>query len=112
MLDLKELRKDPKGLETKLKNKIAEIDLSPILRLDERIRALKTEVEELKAKRNHSSKEIGLKKQKGEDVSPFMAEMSRLADEIALRDTEVTRVEADLQGALAILPNIPLDEID
>ena len=82
MLDLKELRKDPKGVEARLKTKLAEADLSLILQLDERIRILKTEAEELKAKRNLASKEIGLKKQKGEDVSRFMAEMTTLADEI------------------------------
>jgi seryl-tRNA synthetase len=111
MLDLKELRKDPQGVEAKLKNKSPEVTLAPILQMDERIRALKTEVEELKSRRNNSSKEIGLKKQKGEDVSSFMAEMGRLADEIALRDSEVVKIESDLNLALAVLPNVPMDEI-
>ena len=80
MLDIKELRKDPKAFEAKLKTKIPEIDISPILGLDEKIRALKTEAEELKSKRNQSSKEIGYRKQKGEDISAFMAEMGAMAD--------------------------------
>jgi len=111
MLDIKEIRKDPRTLEAKLKNKISEISLSPILALDERIRSLKTEVEDLKSKRNASSKEIGSKKQKGEDVAPLMAEMGALGDRISVRDQEVSQLEAELHQALAVLPNLPMDEI-
>jgi seryl-tRNA synthetase len=111
MLDLKELRKDPKAFETKLKNKVPEVSLAPVIALDEQIRAMKTEVDELKSKRNHSSKEIGLKKQKGEDVSLFMQEMGALSDKIALRDKEVAELEAELNAQVAVLPNVPMDDI-
>ena len=111
MLDLKDLRKDPQGFETKLKNKVSDVTLSPILALDERLRALKTEAEEMKSKRNHSSKEIGMKKQKGEDVTTFMAEMNALNDRITHKDHEIVKVETELQGALSILPNLPMDDV-
>lgn len=111
MLDLKELRKDPKALEEKLKNKVPEVSLSPLLRLDEKLRALKTEAEELKSKKNHASKEIGMKKQKGEDVSGVMVEMTSLGDKIAVLDQESAKVEAELQSFVAVLPNIPMDDI-
>lgn len=111
MLDLKELRKDPKGLEVKLKNKVPEVSLSPVIALDEQLRALKTEVEELKSKKNHASKEIGAKKQKGEDVAPFMAEMNALGDRISAGDREVSRVEEELKQTVAVLPNIPMDDV-
>jgi seryl-tRNA synthetase len=111
MLDLKELRKDPKAYETKLKNKVPEVSLAPVIALDERIRAIKTELEELKSKRNLASKEIGMKKQKGEDVSPFMQEMGDLGDTIKVRDKEVAELEAELEQQVAILPNLPMDDI-
>lgn len=111
MLDIKELRKDPKAFERKLKNKVPEASLSHVLALDEKIRALKTEADELKSKRNHSSKEIGMKKQKGEDVSKFMAEMTALSDRIAVIDHEVARFEDEFRYSLATLPNLPMDDI-
>jgi len=111
MLDIKELRKDPTAFEAKIKTKSPEIDISPILTLDERIRALKTEAEELKSKRNQSSKEIGYRKQKGEDIASFMAEMGALADQIAVRDQESAKLEADIQQMLSVLPNLPMDDI-
>lgn len=111
MLDLKKLRQDPVEFETKLKNKLPEASLMPALALDEQIRVLKTEVEDLKAKKNHSSKEIGLKKQKGENISSFMEEMTLLAETISLRDREVAELESDLNQQLAVLPNIPMDDV-
>ena len=56
MLDLKELRKDPAEYETKLKKKLSEASLAPLLALDEKVRTLKTEVEDLKSRRNNCSK--------------------------------------------------------
>lgn len=111
MLDLKELRKDPHGLEAKLKNKVPEVSLSHVMALDERLRALKTEVEELKSKKNNASKEIGAKKQKGEDISKFMEEMTALSEKISVRDLEVTKVEEDLKNSVAVLPNVPMDDV-
>ena len=111
MLDLKELRKDPKAFEAKLRNKVPEVSLGKVIALDEQIRAIKTEVEELKSKRNASSKEIGIKKQKGEDVSAFMREMGALADTITVRDKEVSELEAQLNHQVAVLPNLPMDDI-
>jgi len=111
MLDIKELRKDPGGFEIKLKSKDPDTSLSPLLAKDEKIRQLKTQVEEYKSRRNASSKDIGQKKQKGEDVSQFMKDLSHLSDSIAKIDQEIAQMEADLLHALAVLPNIPMDDV-
>lgn len=111
MLDLKELRKDPQGLEAKLKNKVPDVSLSPILNLDERLRALKTEVDQLKSKKNSASKEIGMKKQKGEDVSAFMAEMTKLGDQIVDLDHQICKLEEECKMSVAILPNVPMEDV-
>lgn len=111
MLDLKELRKDPTATEAKLKNKVPEVSIPPIIALDEKLRALKTEVDELKAKRNGTSKQIGQLKQKGEDVSGVMKEVGAIGDQIAKLDNEIHEVQEKLESLLAILPNIPMDDI-
>ena len=94
MLDIKEIRRDAKTLEQKLKNKVPEANLTHVMALDERLRALKTEVEELKSKRNSSSKEIGMKKQKGEDVSKFMEEMGALGEKSSFATTRSPKSRA------------------
>lgn len=111
MLDIKELRKDPESYEKKLQTKIAETSLSPIISKDEKIRQLKTQVEEFKSKRNAASKDIGQKKQRNEDVTPFMADLARLSDSIVEIDHQITKLEEELRNDLAMLPNIPLDDV-
>ncbi len=111
MLDIKEIRKDPKAIEQKLKTKSPDVHLHHIMALDERIRGLKADVEELKSKRNASSKEIGLKKQRGENVSSFMEDMGVLSEKITVRDHEIAQIEQELHFALACLPNLPMDDI-
>ncbi len=111
MLDLKTLRKDSVSIEKKLKNKIPELSLTPLMQLDERLRSLKTETEELKAKRNSISKEIGQKKQKGEDVSQVMEEMGMLGEEISKLDHQVAKTEQQFHHLASSLPNIPMDDV-
>jgi seryl-tRNA synthetase len=111
MLDLKELRKDPAGLEEKLKNKVPDLSLAHLMHLDVKLRALKTEVEELKSQKNADSKEIGKKKQKGEDISSFMKEVEELGKKIEGLDLEIAKVEGELHSQVAILPNIPMEDV-
>lgn len=111
MLDIKELRKNPTEIEEKLKNKDPSIKLSPLLAADEKIRALKTEAEEMKSRRNSASKEIGLKKQKGEDVTQFMKEIAHLGGQIEQIDKKTASLEAELNKELLMLPNIPMDDV-
>lgn len=109
MLDIRELRKNPKEFEAKLQTKDPQISLSSILDLDERVRHLKTETEELKAKRNSHSKEIGKKKQMGQDASADLTQMATIGDTIHKQDLEINRLESELHTALALLPNIPME---
>lgn len=111
MLDLKELRKDPTTTEAKLKNKVPEVSLPPIIALDEKLRTIKTEVDELKAERNKTSKQIGQLKQKGEDVSGVMKEVGAIGDKITQLDQEIHEVEEKLSHLLGGLPNIPMDDV-
>ncbi len=111
MLDIKLLRKDPAFYEAKLKTKDPAIELGPILALDERIREIKTSVEELKSKRNHLSQEIGEKKRKKEDASELMEQVSGMGEKIRLFDHELVDLEAAFTQQLASLPNLPMDGI-
>lgn len=111
MLDIKLLRKDSDYYEKKLRTKDPDVSLAPVLALDEKIREIKAHVEEMKAKRNHLSQEIGEKKRKKEDASALMKEVSGLGEKIAELDRELACREAEFTEALASLPNLPLDEI-
>ncbi len=111
MLDIKEIRKNPEEFEKKLQTKNPDIQISPILALDEELRHLKTKVEESKARKNHISKEIGLKKQKKESTDEFSNELALLNEQIQTQDLKIKELEEKLHFSLSVLPNLPLDEI-
>ncbi len=107
MLDLNVIREKPDLVRTSLRNR--QMDPSPvddILRLDEKRRTLLTQVEALKAERNVVSKEIGKLKDAAEREQKIAA-MREVGDQITALDKEVTEVEAELNGLMATLPNIP-----
>jgi len=107
MLDLNLIREQPDLIRTSLKNR--QMDTSPvddILKLDEKRRALLTQVEQLKAERNVVSKEIGKMKEAAEREKKIAA-MRDVGDRIAALDKEVADVEAELNALTAALPNVP-----
>jgi len=107
MLDLNLIRETPDLVRTALKHR--QMDASPvdeILRLDEKRRALLTQVEALKAERNTVSKEIGKSKDAAEREKKIAA-MREVGDRISVLDKEVTEVEAELHAITSAIPNIP-----
>ena len=111
MIDIRLIRADKQAVEKKLRTKDPEVDLSSIVALDERIRVIKMNVEELKASRNQLSKQIGEKKRLKQDVSEVMSEVAGLGDKVAILDHELSALELELNQKLACLPNLPQDGI-
>jgi len=111
MLDIKLIRDNPAEIEKKLKSKDASVDLKNLLDLDEQIRSLKVESEELKSFRNQSAKAIGEKKRKGEDASDLLAEVEGAKEKISNLDHKITSLEEKFKFELACLPNLPDDDV-
>ena len=107
MLDINLIREQPDLIRTSLRNR--QLDPSPvnaILQLDEKRRALLTEVERLKAERNAVSTDIGKMKDAAEREKKIAA-MREVGDKIAVLDKTVTDVEAELNSITATIPNVP-----
>jgi seryl-tRNA synthetase len=107
MLDLNLIRENPDLVRAALRNR--QMDASPvdeILQLDERRRALLTQVESLKAERNAVSKEIGRSKEAAEREKKIAA-MREVGESITALDKEVAGVEAELHAVTSAIPNIP-----
>ena len=107
MLDLNLIREKPDVVRMALKNRqMDSSSIEEILGLDEKRRALLTEVEQLKAERNTVSKEIGKMKDAAEREKKIVA-MREVGDKIAALDKEVTEVEGKLTSLTSALPNVP-----
>jgi seryl-tRNA synthetase len=111
MLDIKILRSNPHEVEKKLQSKDPDISLNFLLSVDQNVRKLKQDTEELKAKRNHLSKQIGELKSQKKDPSTLMEEVNSFSDRMHACDIELKEEEEKLKHALDHLPNIPDDGI-
>ncbi len=111
MLDIKVLLEKDDDLNRRLQ--VREPDFPDILartiELDEKRRSLIREVEDLQATKNRASREIGAKKQAGEDATDILNEMQIISARVKELDSELDRVKQSLNGLIESLPNIPID---
>ncbi|MEJ1968897.1 MAG: serine--tRNA ligase [Rhizomicrobium sp.] len=80
---------------------------------DEELRTLLTELQARQARRNEASKLIGQAKAKKDEAgaAALMAEVAGLKDAIQQGEQRQRTLEAELKAKLAVLPNIPADDV-
>ncbi len=110
MLDIQALRNDLDGVITKLKSRGFEFNTN-FVALETKRRMFQTETEALQAMRNAASKQIGIAKSKGEDVSAIMAEVAGLGEELKASEMRLNTVQADLQALMLDMPNLPHESV-
>ena len=111
MLDIKFVRSNPEDVVAGMKKRGMDLDLAPFLALDEKRRALLTEVEQLKNTRNTVSKEIGKMKKAGENADALVAEMSKVGEDIKALDHQVSEIDAQMNEIILSIPNIPHESL-
>ena len=111
MLDIKFVRENPDIVKQNIKNKFQDEKLplvDEVIELDKKNRAIKQEVEVLRANRNKLSKQIGGlmaqgKKDEAEDVK---AQVKAQADRLEALNAEEKEVEENLRKKMMVIPNI------
>ncbi len=109
MLDLKAIRSDPERIKAALARRGAAEQVDELLALDGRRRELLPEVENAQAERKTLSKQIGERKQAGEDAEAeqLMAAVQGLKERVEAAKEELEEVEAKLAELAPRLPNVP-----
>lgn len=110
MLDLRLIREQPDFVKGEMAKLQAVAPIDEIRALDERRRAMLTEVETLKAQLNAGSRETG-RKAAGVERDTHIAAMRALGDEISHLDTAAGEVDRELHGLLLTVPNLPSPEV-
>jgi len=114
MLDINQLRRDlpvvVAGLE-KRKNPQPYLDVAAYTALETERKTLQTRTEELQARRNSLSKQIGMLKGKGEDTAPVMAEVAGIGDELKASADRLAALQGELDIILMSLPNLPDESV-
>ncbi len=107
MLDIQALRNDLEGVVTQLQRRGFAFDAARFTALEQERKTVQTRTQDLQAKRNNASKQIGMAKAKGEDVSAIMAEVASFGDQLKADEVRLAELQAELQNLLLNVPNLP-----
>ncbi|MGF1678857.1 MAG: serine--tRNA ligase [Candidatus Methylacidiphilales bacterium] len=108
MLDIKRIRENPGEARERLSYRGADASVvDALMEMDRRRRERITQVEALKQERNATSKEIGVRKQKGQSAEDLLAGMKEHSDRITALDAECAELDREQEGLLLTLPNFP-----
>ena len=112
MIDLKLLQKDFEGISARLKRKGVDVTLIENLKnKNDELKVAKVNFETLQALQNSMSKEFGIYKREGKDISELKAKV----DANKIKITEVLDIQRqkqeDLESLAMSIPNVPDDSV-
>jgi len=111
MLDIQLLRKDLPSVVQRLSARGFEFPVTEFETLETERKQIQVQTEELQAKRNALSKQIGMLKGKGEDASAVMAEVGGIGDALKQSAERLEQVQAQLNDLLLQVPNLPHESV-
>jgi seryl-tRNA synthetase len=110
MLDITLLRKDLEKVVSRLETRASPqpfLDVASFSALEAERKALQTRTEELQARRNALSREIGKAKGQGGDASAAMTGVAGIGEELVRSAARLETIQAELHAQLMALPNLP-----
>ena len=111
MFDAKWIRENPEAFDRGRARRNLPPLSAEIVALDAKRRAAQTSWQEMQAKRNDLSKQIGQLKSKGQDASAVMEEVAALKDKMAEAETAEQALAKELEAILVSIPNLPADDV-
>ena len=111
MLDLKFVRDNAERVSLMLRDRQVDLDLKPLLELDEDRRSILKEVEELKRRRNVASEEIARIKKEHGNANERIEEMREVSQQIKTLDQQLAVIQQRFDEILMLIPNMPHDSV-
>ena len=116
MLDIKLIRTNPELVKENIKKKFQDEKLvlvDEVLAMDKEYREAKTRADELRAKRNKMSKEIGGLMAKGqkEEAEKIKAEVKQYGADLEVLAAKETELEGEIKKRMMVIPQIIGDDV-
>ncbi len=107
MLDIQLLRSDLAGVMQRLAGRGFTLPAAEFEALEAERKKVQTDTQDLQARRNVLSKQVGQLKAKKEDASALMAEVGAQADQLKALEQQLDSVQKRLSDYLMVIPNLP-----
>jgi seryl-tRNA synthetase len=113
VFDIKWIRDNAAAFDAALKRRGLAPLSAALLEKDEALRAVKTKLQDAQSRRNAASKDIGKAKGARDEAlaAKLMAEVAELKETIAKGEDDERTQQAELDAALAVIPNLPREDV-
>jgi len=112
MLDIRLIRENPIYVRERLATRggDAHLKIDEILECDRQRRELETRLQQLNSDRKRLSKEIGMKRSKGEPTADLEEQVRGIGEEITRLNEQTAQADEAQRNLLLQLPNLPHDK--
>ena len=107
MLDPKLLRTHLQVIAAQLARRGFQLDTDKLADLEAQRKVIQVKTQELQAERKARSKEIGMAKKNGEDVSEILAAVARTGDQLKAMEQQLKQLQDETHDILMRIPNVP-----
>ncbi|MBD1546300.1 serine--tRNA ligase [Roseibium aggregatum] len=113
MFDIRWIRENSEAFDKALARRGYEASAEKLIALDDARRSHISRLQEAQERRNAASKEIGKAKASGDEAAAqaLIDEVAKIKSFIQEGEEEERRLIADLEAAMAVIPNLPLDDV-
>lgn len=106
MLDLKYVLSNLDEAKKKTAARNYDFDFENLISLSDKRKSLITKSEELKARRNDISRQVGILKREGKDTTSLQEEVKKDAALMAELDNELNEIQSNLDNLMLNIPNL------
>jgi seryl-tRNA synthetase len=111
MLDIQLLRTNLAFVAERLGTRGVTLDTATFEALEADRKSLQVRTQELQARRNSLSKQVGMLKGKGEDASSVLAEVAGIGDELKRNEDALAALQEHYNAFVAVIPNLPHESV-
>ena len=111
MLDPLRLRNNLQEVQKLLSKRGVKLDVSELEDLETQRKKVQVETQELQAKRNKISKEIGIAKKEGKDFQNLLDEVASVGELLEKNESELSTIQDKLRGIITAIPNVPHESV-
>ncbi len=111
MLDAKYIKENLQEVADKLATRGYKFNIETFQKLEDERKILQDKTQNLQAQRNATSKEIGIRKAKGEDASDIFKKVGEIGGELKNIEKELKTLLDTINDMLLEMPNIPADDV-